>query len=124
MKISRTSYNDLFFHFIISVDTKGIKQKVVSSTLPLHPQRCPPRYPCESKDLLPMQSKIQPTVPSPPHARTLKSGTSWKKFSLKRGSRHADGLQFNRVGHPLQAVYHTALPVLLYITADLMHLLC
>jgi hypothetical protein len=32
---------------------------------------------------LPMQSKIQPTVPSPPHANTRKSGTSRKKFNLK-----------------------------------------
>jgi len=32
---------------------------------------------------LPMQSKIQPTVPSPPHASTLNSGTSRKKFNLK-----------------------------------------
>lgn len=30
-----------------------------------------------------MQSKIQPTVPSPPHASTLNSGTSRKKFNLK-----------------------------------------
>lgn len=33
---------------------------------------------------LPMQSKIQPTVPSPPHASTLNSATSRKKFNLKR----------------------------------------
>lgn len=33
---------------------------------------------------LPMQSKIQPTVPSPPHANTLNSATSRKKFNLKR----------------------------------------
>lgn len=32
-----------------------------------------------------MQSKIQPTVPSPPQAKTRKSGVSRKKFSL--GSR-------------------------------------
>lgn len=32
---------------------------------------------------LPMQSKIHPTVPSPPQASTLKSGTSRKKFNLK-----------------------------------------
>lgn len=31
-----------------------------------------------------MQSKIQPTVPSPPHANTRKSGTSRKKFNLKK----------------------------------------
>lgn len=30
-----------------------------------------------------MQSKIHPTVPSPPHASTLNSGTSRKKFNLK-----------------------------------------
>lgn len=29
-----------------------------------------------------MQSKIQPTVPSPPHASTLNSATSRKKFNL------------------------------------------
>ena len=31
---------------------------------------------------VPMQSRIQPTVPSPPQASTRKSGTSWKKLSL------------------------------------------
>lgn len=31
---------------------------------------------------IPMQSRIQPTVPSPPQASTRKSGTSWKKLSL------------------------------------------
>lgn len=33
---------------------------------------------------LPMKSRIQPTVPSPPQARTLKFGTSLKKFSLQK----------------------------------------
>lgn len=32
---------------------------------------------------VPMKSRIQPTVPSPPQASTLKSGTSLKKFSLR-----------------------------------------
>lgn len=32
---------------------------------------------------VPMKSRIQPTVPSPPQARTLKFGTSLKKFSLQ-----------------------------------------
>lgn len=32
---------------------------------------------------VPMKSRIQPTVPSPPQASTLKSGTSLKKFSLQ-----------------------------------------
>lgn len=34
-----------------------------------------------------MKSRIQPTVPSPPQASTLKSGTSLKKFSLQTDSR-------------------------------------
>lgn len=37
----------------------------------------------------PMQSKIQPTVPSPPQARTRKSGVSRKKLSLEKAGRQA-----------------------------------
>lgn len=36
----------------------------------------------QSSSSVPMKSRIQPTVPSPPQARTLKFGTSLKKFSL------------------------------------------
>lgn len=35
----------------------------------------------------PMQSRIQPTVPSPPQASTRKSGVSRKKFSLEKARR-------------------------------------
>lgn len=35
----------------------------------------------------PMQSRIQPTVPSPPQARMRKSGVSRKKLSLEKARR-------------------------------------
>lgn len=45
---------------------------------------------------VPIQSRIQPTVPSPPQASTRKSGTSWKKLSLK------DNRRFSRFNQHMQ----------------------
>lgn len=54
----------------------------------------------------PMASRIHPTVPSPPHTRMRKSGTSRKKLSLGRGREGREEGREVRAGCPPPSTYH------------------